>query len=184
MQGSDHARRLHRRRVGAAVLVTAVVLLLGACGEREEEPSRAAIAPASAEFCAASADFGIVEQQELTAEERVTKLKMLGELAPEALHDDFHLLVHSAEEPEREVADEERSAGTRVGQYIEESCGTNLPGVRADPKARSDRGVTPGADTDTDTDMGVGTGRTEEAGEKAEERGDEHEHGGGEEDRH
>ena len=83
--------------------------------------------PQREEFCeqAAALEVGAVGFEE--PGEKGDVLAALAESAPDELDEEFAGILHANEHADRAMADEDHVRV--VGEFIEENCGVNLPGV-------------------------------------------------------
>lgn len=104
-------------------------------------------------FCAEAKTFTLTNQARVTGDERVTALRAMIRSAPEGLVPDLERLVGSmddphedghphepgtaehahgsaAAEPARDSPEVVQASGRRAGEFIERTCGVNLPDIR------------------------------------------------------
>jgi hypothetical protein len=125
-----------KRRLLAGGAAAALVVA-GAAGwwlSRSDLPSDW---PERAHFCAQAKAFVITNQEKITGAERVAALKAMIESSPEALQPDLKRLANSMVDDHQETAPDSHdspeaiaASGAKAGQFIERTCGINLPNIR------------------------------------------------------
>ncbi|MQM26606.1 hypothetical protein [Glycomyces albidus] len=116
-------KRIAAVTASAVALVAAAVVAVAVFANRPPSDW-----PQKAEFCA-HAEALEVGSLERTPEEHQAVLEGLAATAPDELADEFDDLLHSVEHQDPSLMDEDRII--EVGEYMEETCGVNLPGVTA-----------------------------------------------------
>lgn len=116
------SKRLGLLIAGAAGVVAAVTVTVGAVwggGSPDDWPRKA-------EFCEAAAALEVGATERSHAE-HVEVLEALAENAPEELDETFDAIVHASEHGDPGMVEEDQAR--EVGEFIEETCGLNMPGV-------------------------------------------------------
>jgi hypothetical protein len=92
--------------------------------------------PGREHFCAEAKTFVITNQREVSVEERVAALRAMIKWSPEALRPDLERLLNSTTNHEETVSQSHDSpeaiaeSGREAGEFIERTCGINLPNIR------------------------------------------------------